>query len=203
MVDRLKPWSALFTVIALVYFAWSAWYEPPVKKAERARMPEVAQSNVQTRDSRETPARLGDPCRLDRDGSRAPAAVSPAMSVSAQMASTLSIVNPGEPVRVPAENAIVFADSSAQALISGHTVKIGASIPGVDDEYPPILVWLDNVRAGVRYRGREYVLDLDRARHVTLEPVAPPAKPERPSKRTEVAPIAPAAPTPAPGETKP
>ena len=73
MVDRLKPWSALFTVIALVYFAWSAWYEPPVKKAERARMPEVAQSNVQTRDSRETPARLGDPCRLDRDGSRAPA----------------------------------------------------------------------------------------------------------------------------------
>jgi hypothetical protein len=189
MVDRLKQWSALIAVLALVYFAWSAWHQPAAKKVERERMPEVAQSNVQTRDSRETAARLRDPCKLDRGAPRVP------MSASTSIASTLSIVKPGEIVRGSSESslelsldAIVFADSSAQALISGHTVKIGATIPGVDNESPPMLVWLDNVRAGVRYRGREYVLDLDRTRRVLLEPVAPPAKP------SEAAPIVPGAP---------
>ncbi len=112
--------------------------------------------------SRSAAARVGR--RAPSDPERGATAISRTDAADAGAKSRV-----GAPVRELALDSTLITSDGAQALISGRTVSVGAAIEGVDAESPPVLAWVDGVRACVRYRNRDYVLDLDRARHVALD----------------------------------
>jgi hypothetical protein len=99
--------------------------------------------------------------RADRDRSRSPES-------NARRAGATPHHDAAAVRELSLDSTLVSPDGG-QALISGRTIAVGAAIEGVDETNPPVLAWIDGVRACVRYKSRDYVLDLDRARRVKLD----------------------------------
>ena len=58
--------------------------------------------------------------------------------------------------------AILELPEGKQARLCGHTVLVGGIVPGLDPESPPVLIRVDGPSAEVAYRGRSYILHLDK-----------------------------------------
>ena len=192
MVEALERWSMTIAMTVLVTVAWLALHIDAASSARRTPIAEIAAADMPLRGAAERAADLGDPCKLD---ARAPAekpasttaSSAPAHSASIAPADPSSASNPTRdpavaraPIAVPrpSESRVLTLDSilafpgGSQANICGQAVSVGAPIRGIDMESPPVLAWIDGVRVGVKYKGRDYVLDLDRERQASLDPVA-------------------------------
>ena len=89
------------------------------------------------------------------------------------------------------ESVLALPDGGV-ARISGHTLRVGDSIPGMDEDKPPILVSVKGSVAEVAYRGARYSLSITgkRVQRVTERPDAPKKKPaEAPAKPEAAEPV--------------
>jgi hypothetical protein len=157
MVEHIKRWAVPIAVVAMLWIAWAGLRHDTEKKADREPLPEVLLADMPLRAATEAVVRLGDPCKLSAPLVRTAVASSKPPAVAAEVPHVLTL------------DSILIAPGGAQALISGQTVPVGGAIAGVDAENPPTLAWVDGVRVGIRYRNREYVLDLDRERRTVLD----------------------------------
>jgi hypothetical protein len=201
MVEALERWAMTIAMTIVVSFAWFALCIDNARVEPRAATVEITAADMPLRDASEPAlaAVLGDPCKLDLRApslanvkagaadatSHAPLSAQSAASATGAVLdrSTTSAVLAPIDVPRPSESRVLTLDSilafpgGTQANICGQAISVGAPVHGVDMESPPILAWIDGVRAGVKYKGRVYVLDLDRERRVSLDAHASDASP--------------------------
>jgi len=199
MVEALERWAMTIAMTIVVSFAWFALCVDSARIEPRAATLAITAADMPSRDASEPAAELGDPCKLDLRAptpanakTSAPAGTSHA-STSApnvpfatgadrERSAATAVLAPIDVPR-PSESRVLTLDSilafpgGTQANICGQAISVGAPVHGVDMESPPILAWIDGVRAGVKYKGRVYVLDLDRERRVSLDSHASDASP--------------------------
>jgi hypothetical protein len=165
MVEHLKRWAVLIAIAAMAWAAWAGVRQDAEKQVQRDAMPVIPLASLPLRNATEAAFSLGDPCKLE---ARAAVVPKPA-SKPAQPASSSTPVHESEAARSLSLDSILAFPGGAQAYICGQTIMVGEPIHGVDMENPPVLAWIDGVRVGVRYKNREYILDLDHDRKVSLE----------------------------------
>jgi hypothetical protein len=162
MVEQIQRWAVLLAIAAMSWVAWSGLRQDATKQFQHEVLPEIPLARMPLRTSSEPRAELGDPCKLE---ARVAAAEKPAPKPANTAVETASTA-----VRALTLDSILAFPGGAQAYICGQTIMVGEPIHGVDMEHPPVLAWIDGVRVGVRYKNREYVLDLDHDRQVSLDP---------------------------------
>jgi hypothetical protein len=154
MVELFVRWSMSIVLAIFAAVAWSAMCIGAATDTPHAAPAQVAPEDLPLRASSELAVDLGDPCKLD-------AHVVPSDTKA-------SAPRAGESRVLTLESILAFPGGS-QANICGQAISVGRPIHGVDMDDPPVLSWIDGVRVGVRYKGRELVLDLDRAQRVSLD----------------------------------
>lgn len=185
MIDVLRRWAPLLTMIALLWITLDVLQGEPIASASEGPtgpmdvLLPIPRDGIALRFPGEALPPLRDPFAVVFPEFVRPAPP-PVDDVPSADASQVTD-GPAAPTYSPSfelelESVMVFGQGLGTARINGRTLAVGHQVMGVDDASPPRLMAVQGTSALVRHRGRDLFLDLALARRIVIGPELIPAE---------------------------
>jgi len=165
LLDKVKR-NAFF--IAAVFFLWQGWSSataaPDLEEEEKEKssliVPSIRGNFLRGADPEETADPPEDPFGLLSKALEKQAAAMQQLGVNDSNLPTDSVPEASSSQLMLRLESTMHANHTWIARINGHMLRVGDTLPGFDENQPPVLVSVEGTLAQLRYDGQLIVLDL-------------------------------------------